>query len=487
MDAQVTDQAAGQTTGQMTGLESAGEDFRTRAYWTQTGEYVPQPQLREELRADVAIVGGGFTGLHAAIALKESNPGMDIVIVDGAVCGYGGSTRNGGFCMTMYDRGLADFARDVGDADAKAVHVATAKEIDALERFCVTERIDADIHHSGIYTISNGAEQDARVANEYETAQRLGLNGFHYLDRDAMQAELHSEWLRCGVFEDSARMLNPAKLTWGLRDAALRRGIRIYEMSPVTSIESEPETEGAAASGRALVKTTHGAVSAERVLVATNAFCSVLPQLRKYMMTFYAYIILTEPLTDEQWSRVGWRSRAGMEDRRVFHHYFRPTVDGRILWGGRDAPMVPGEPMPAYDRHDPNFQRLEETFREALPQLDDIRFEHRWGGPIAATGRFVPFVGWTGADRRILHAAGYTGHGVGPSTLIGKTAADLLMDRQTDRTELIFVRKKPMRLPPEPFRRWVTRGSSRLLQKADDESHHGVMARVLDWTSRAFG
>lgn len=459
-----------------TGLESARDDWKTRSYWATTVDYTPTDPLQGDRSADVVIIGGGFTGQHAAQALREEDPGLDIVIVDAAVCGYGGSSRNGGFMMTMVDRGLADFARDVGDMDARDAWHAIAAEMDEIEKLCIAEGVDADIRRAGIYTVSNGPEQDERVAEEYETAQRLGLPGFRYLDREEITSHIHSNWFRCATFEDTCRLLNPAKLVWGLRDISLRRGVAVHEMSPVRELIVD--------GGGVSVVTDGGRVRADRALVATNAFCSALPDLRRYLMTFYAYIILTRPLTDEQWSRVGWHDRAGVEDRRVFHHYVRPTVDGRILWGGRDAPFVPGEPDPAYDRNYPDFGRLEETFRHAFPQLEDVEFEHRWGGPVAATASFLPFVGWWDDARRVVHAVGYTGHGVGPSRLIGRTAADLLLGRDTARTHLVFARKRPQWLPREPFRKWVVSASSNLLQRADDHSNAGPMGKVLDVASK---
>ncbi len=469
----------GNLTSSRPAARAVGEsDWKTRSFWTETADYMPTSALEGPTSADLVIVGGGYTGLHTALNAKALEADLDIVVIDADVCGYGGSTRNGGFAMTMYGRGLADLARDVGDENAARLHAAQADALEDLEAFCQRESIDADIRNPGCFTVSNGPEQDARIDAELAAAERLGLDGFDYFDRAAIETELHSDWLRCGIFEASCRLVNPAKLVWGLRDAAMRRGIRIFESTPALSVQTPDKRVGPSHDAGVVVHTPGGRIDAQRGLVATNSYTSALPELRRYLITFYAYIILTEPLTDEQWERIGWQSRAGFEDRRTFHHYFRPTVDGRILWGGRDAPYVKGGPDPRWDRHPANFARLEDTFRTAFPQLGEVGFQYRWGGPIAGTARFLPFVGWAGHGRRLAYAAGYTGHGVGPSALMGATLADLLTERRSERTDLVFVRKKPMRFPPEWLRAPVVGSSARLMQAADDRSGSGRGADV---------
>ncbi|MGD1035465.1 MAG: FAD-binding oxidoreductase, partial [Candidatus Dormibacteria bacterium] len=228
-----------------------------------------------------------------------------------------------------------------------------------------------------------------------------------------------------------------------------------------------------------LMRTPGGSVRAERALLATNAYAHAIPRIRRFLFTICAYIVCTEPLTPVQWERVGWQRRMGIEDRRVMPHFHRPTADGRILWGGRDAPVSPIGPDPLRD-HDPRiFGRLEETFRLTFPQLDDVRIAERWGGPVGATVHCLPSAGWLHTGR-FAYAVGYSGHGVGPSALLARVAVDLLLERDTERLTLPLVTRRPMRLPPEPLRWPLLNGAQRVLQAADDRGGaRGPLGRGL--------
>ena len=169
----------------------------------------------------------------------------------------------------------------------------------------------------------------------------------------------------------------------------------------------------------------------------------------------------------------------GIEDRRVMPHFHRPTADGRILWGGRDAPVSPIGPDPLRDQDPRIFGRLEVTFRQTFPQLEDVRITERWGGPVGATVHCLPSAGWLHPGR-LAYAVGYSGHGVGPSALLARVAVDLLLERDTERLSLPFVTRRPMRLPPEPLRWPLLDGAQRVLQAADDRGGaRGPLGRGL--------
>ena len=217
-----------------------------------------------------------------------------------------------------------------------------------------------------------------------------------------------------------------------------------------------------------IVRTPGGALRADCGLLATNAYAHSVPRIRRFLFTICAYIVCTEPLTAAQWGRVGWGRRMGVEDRRVMPHFHRPTPDGRILWGGRDAPVSPVGPDPRRDRDPYVFRRLEETFRQTFPQLDDVRISAAWGGPVGATVRCLPSVGWLHRGR-LAYAVGYSGHGVGPSALAARVATDLLLERDTELLGLPFITRRPMLMPPGPIRWPVLTGAQRVLQAADDQ------------------
>jgi glycine/D-amino acid oxidase-like deaminating enzyme len=434
-------------------------DLATRSYWLGLDPYEPDAPLEGEMQADVVIVGGGFSGLWTAYHLLKADPGMTVIVIEASAVGYGASGRNGGFAMTLIHRGLEELVAAVGADEAKALHLAAEGAIRSLRQVCETEDIRADLQPNGLLTVSNTPLQDTILRREFETAERLGLGGFKFLERDEIRSSVHSETLRCAVREESCTLVNPARLVRGLREAVIRAGGRVFEQTPMERLDRTAEG--------VLVKTPKGEIRAQRALLAANAYSSRIPSLKAYVMPFYSYILLTEPLTDEQWSRVGWHGREGMEDRRTFLHYMRPTIDGRMMWAGRDAPYRPNGPDPRYDRDDRVFKRLEETFAWTFPQLSDVKFEYRWGGPIGVTGSFLPCAGWLEA-KRIAYAFGFVGHGVAITNMVAMAMRDLILERDTDHTRLALIGRKPINLGPRLIRDALVRASTAYSLRQDD-------------------
>jgi glycine/D-amino acid oxidase-like deaminating enzyme len=419
-----------------------------------------RPHLEGHHQADVVVIGGGFTGLWSAIRMTEADPSLRIVVLERETVGFGASGRNGGFAMTMVGRSLHDLVRKVGAGAARATHAAMVETLTDIEHFCAVEEIDAALTRPGLLTVSNGPEQDVRIRQDLDAAARLGLDDVAPVNAAECRAMVAAEGVRMGHFEPNALLVDPAALTLGLARAAERRGVTIYEHSPMTHTHVTP-------SGL-IVRTPDGALRADCGLLATNAYAHSIPRIRRFLFTICAYIVCTEPLTAAQWGRVGWGRGMGIEDRRVMPHFHRPTPDGRILWGGRDAPVSPIGPDPRRDRDPYVFRRLEETFRQTFPQLDDVRISDGWGGPVAATVRCLPSVGWLHRGR-LAYAVGYSGHGVGPSALVGRVATDLLLERASDLLSLPFITRRPMLLPPGPIRWPFLTGAQRVLQAADDQ------------------
>jgi glycine/D-amino acid oxidase-like deaminating enzyme len=434
-------------------------ELSTRSYWLGLDPYEPDAPLEGEMRADVVIVGAGFSGLWTAYHLLKDDPGMTVVVIEGSAVGYGASGRNGGFAMTLIHRGLKELVAAVGAEQAKALHLAAEEAIDMIGRVCEAEKIDADLQPNGLLTISNSPLQDEILRGEVETAERLGLSGFEFLEEEAIRSSVHSETFRCAVKEHSCTLLNPARLVRGLKRAVIGAGGRVFEQTPMERLENT--------SGGVRIVTPKGAIEAQRALLAANAYSSRIPSLERYVMPFYSYILLSRPLSDEQWSRVGWQGREGMEDRRTFLHYMRPTVDGRMMWAGRDAPYRPNGPDPKYDRDERVFKRLEETFAWTFPQLDDVTFEYRWGGPIGVTGSFMPCAGWL-EEKRVAYAFGFAGHGVSITNMVALAMRDLILERDTDRVRLAVIGRKPINLGPRLLRDPLVRLSSAHSLRQDD-------------------
>ena len=439
------------------------QDLATRSYWLGLDAYTPNPPLDGDARADVALVGGGYSSLWTAYLLLRENPGLDVAILEKSAIGYGASGRNGGFAMTLVHRTLSHLAEYVGDAEARKIYLAAKQAVEHIDKTVVAEAIECDLQPNGCLTISNTPPQDRVIERELETAGRLGLEGdFEYLDRDAARARLHSERIRCGFREEACSLVNPARLARGLKRVVERLGARVYEGTPVSGWEERADG--------VTVQTPRGAVRAERALVAGNAYATAWKPTRESVLPFYTYICLTRPLSDAEWERVGWAGREGVEDRRVGLHYFRPTVDGRILWGGRDPAFHPDGPKAAYDRDERIFGRMRESFEWFFPQLRDVPFEHCWGGPIGITGNFLPSVGWFDpARRRVAFAYGYNGHGVAITNVAAHAVADLFAGRESEWTDLWFVGRRPANLGPHFVRDPLVRRTVQAQIRADDE------------------
>jgi glycine/D-amino acid oxidase-like deaminating enzyme len=429
------------------------------SYWLSQPAGPARTPLEADISTDLAIVGGGFTGLWSAIHLAEAVPGARIVVLEAREVGFGASGRNGGFAMTMVGRNLHDLVRKVGPGAARRVHLEMVAALGEIERFCAAEAIDCQLSHPGILTVSNGPEQDLRIEQDLRAARLSGLDDFRAVSGPECREMVRAQGVRRGHFEEHGLLLDPAALARGLRDAAERRGVEIYENTPVTHIDAHPY--------RVQLATSRARVDSRQVLVATNAYARVVPRLRRYLFTVCAYITLSAPLSRQQWDRVGWAGGMGIEDKRIMPHFHRPTADGRILWGGRDAPLLAGPPDPSRDSDPRIFQRLAETFRETFPQLSDVRLEYGWGGPVGGTVACLPHAGWLERGR-VLYALGYSGHGVGPSALMGKVVRDLLLGRETALTNLPLVTRRLTPLPPPPLQAKVLQLSQRVLQRSDD-------------------
>jgi glycine/D-amino acid oxidase-like deaminating enzyme len=419
-------------------------DFASRSFWLESDPYTPGPTLAGDITVDVAIIGGGFTGLWAAHFLLAADPALKLAVIEREVVGYGASGRNGGFAMTLLSRSMHDLLQTFGTDPARAAHAAVARSVDDIGRFCTEHKVACDYEKNGFIAVATDDSQIPRIEADRQAAEALGIEDVRYIPGEELRRQIQSPLYRCGLEEKSCAILNPARLVRGIARVVRQQSGIIYEQTPVERIE--------AAGTKVDVRTPQGTVHADKVVLATNAYSVQFPECRRTLVPLYSYIVLTEPLNAAQWESIGWKGRQGLEDKRTYIHYFRPTADGRILMGGEDAPYYYGSSLrPQQDRNPHVFALLRRDLKAIYPQLDRLRFTHQWGGPIGLTARFVPAFG-TLLGGRVHYGFGYCGHGVAPTHLGGQIVRDLVLDRQSELRELCFVGAKPIPYPREPLR-----------------------------------
>ena len=452
---------------------AAYADAEPRPFWWDTlAPRDPHEPLAEMVDADLCIVGGGFTGLWAALYAKQVDPGRDVVVLEATRCGHGASGRNGGFLQASLTHGIAN-GQTRFPAELETLERLGRENFDDLSADLGILGIEAEYEATGDLLVALEAHELGELESDAELLRRFGQDA-EVLNREHARARLNSPLVLGGLFvRTGAALVNPSRLCDGLRAAAARAGVRICEYSPVRTLHKT-------ATGVS-VATDEGIVRARRALLATSAYPPLLPAIGRYVAPVYDYALVTEPLDRDRRESIGWRDREGIGDMANQFHYYRLTADDRILWGGYDAVYRRGGPVgPELDDHDPTFARLSQHFFTQFPQLEGLRFSHRWGGAIDTCSRFSVFFG-RALEGRVVYALGYTGLGVGASRFGGRVAVDLLDGRATEATALSLVRRRPLPFPPEPLRSAVIELTRNRLAAADrNQGSRGVWLRSLD-------
>ncbi len=451
-------------------------DAEPRSFWL---DQLPPRQrerpLTESTEADLCIIGGGFTGLWAALHAKADDPERDVLLIEADEIGGAASGRNGGFCIGSLthglENGLARFADELPLLE-RFGRENMSELIGDLER----HGIACDLELTGELTPAVAAYQVAELEESRTLHERYGYATEFFPDAGSIQAEIASPLYEAALWvKDAGGVLDPAKLALGLLGAAREAGVRVHESTRATAFGDTP-------AGGVSIETAAGVtITARRALLATNAFPPLLRAIRRYIVPIYDYALVSEPLTAAQLGSLGWRRRQGVGDAGNQFHYYRLTADDRILWGGFEAVYRFGGPVgPQLDEDDRTFGRLAQNFLTTFPQLDGIRFSHRWGGAIDTCSRFSVFFG-TARAGRVAYAAGYTGLGVAATRWGARVALDLLDGRQTEATATRYVRTKPVPFPPEPLRTAVIQLTRNRLAAADRrDGRRGLWLGTLD-------
>jgi len=446
-------------------------DAAPRPFWLDHPDAPPtRPPLDGSAEADLVVVGGGLTGLWTALQAAEE--GKRVVLLEGERIAFGASGRNGGFCAASLTHGIANgLARWPGEMET--LERLARENLDGIRATVARNAIECGWQDRGVIDVATEPHQLEWLAQQAAQLRRFGWDA-ELLDAAALRAQIDSPTYLGGVWSrDSAALVDPARLCWGLARAAEEAGAVVHESSPVIALR--PEGAGVRAD------TASGSVRSRHALLATSAFPPLVRAIRRYVVPVYDYVLVTEPLSEAQHHAIGWRGRQGISDMANRFHYYRQTDDGRIVWGGYDAIYdFGGRVAPERDQRPETFELLAEHFFATFPQLEGLRFTHRWGGAIDTCSRFSALWG-RALGGRAAYVVGFTGLGVGASRFGARVALDLLDGRDTERTRLEMVRRRPLPFPPEPARWAGIQLTQRALARADERAgRRGPWLRTLD-------
>jgi glycine/D-amino acid oxidase-like deaminating enzyme len=427
----------------------------------------PAPPLEGEVRADIAVIGGGYTGLWTALAVKEYDPSASVALLEAEICGWGPSGRNGGF-LHGYWTHLSRLRAVLGDEAALAVARGSDAVIPAVRAFGEARGADVWLKQGGYLKVSAAPAQDEAVEKSIRTAAELGVpEEAVALSADDVAGRIRSPRFRRAVFFRDGATVQPARLARALRAAALADGIQLHERTRVTALRTGTPNE---------LDTPSGRVLADEVVVATNAAETGWRPLSRKLTNFGSYVVLTEPVP-ELVAELGWTGGEAITDGRMFIHYFRTTPDGRVLMGSGGGPIGHGGRLDdgRFSGDRASAARAEEGLRHLLPALAGARVERAWGGPIDVSADSLPFFG-TIDGTRIHFGVGYSGHGAGPSWLGGRMLASLALGRDDEWSRFPLVRMPRASLPPEPLKRLgggIIRSALLSVEDAQEQGRRG--------------
>lgn len=426
-----------------------------------------RPPLPGDRAADVVIVGAGYTGLSTAIALKRA--GVDVVVLERDFAGFGASGRNAGHLTPTIGKDLPTLLLLFGEARTSELVRFAEASVDTVEALIREQDIDCDYQPCGNIMAAVHPKQEARLRRASEAAARVGAH-IHFLDRAEMRRRRMPAAFLAGAWEERGGTLDPGRYVRGLRRAALDVGVVLHERTAVLDIEEGP---------RPRVRTAQGTVTADAVVLATNAYTVELKRLKTTTFPLHDTLFESAPLSASQREELGWPGREGIYTAHESLESYRLTSRGTIVGGSKGVRYPYGSAL----RGDSTPWTISENvrgFRERFPTLADVPVAHTWGGWIAMTLNFLPAVGVTGSHGNIHYALGYNGHGIATASAMGPIVADAVLRRPNPM--LGQFRRFPVPLPPEPLRWLVVRGLLGVLnaidRRVDAQSRRGAAASL---------
>lgn len=415
----------------------------TVSFWgNQQKEPNEGKHVSKDITIDVAIIGGGFTGLSTAREILKDEPTMDVAVLEAYQVGYGASGRNGGFNMTLFglepDITMLRWGQEKSIAAQDYMERAVGYVRDLVGEY----EIKSDYEHNGMMRVAYSDPQLKRLEHSLEMFEKLGTRGnYEFLEKDEIQASIHSPQYKGGIFEANSGTLNPYKHVRELKRITEQFGASVYENTPVLNIERNGE--------KITLHTPEGKVICEKLVIAVNAWSGKikgLPRIRSRQTPVWTSQVVTEVLSDCQWEDIGWAERQSVEDNRQLIHYFRRTACGRFTMGGGQVSNPKGKEMATMETGKA-WESLEKHVKWMFPQLKDIKFDYRWGGPVSVNLDMTPEIGFIG-DERVIYANGCIGHGVAITQLNGRTIADLVLEKKTELSDIWIVNRKAIPWPP---------------------------------------
>jgi len=436
------------------------DDYRSLSLWldNQPGSLEPRPPLTGDSQVDVAIVGGGYTGLWTAYYLLRLDPSLRIVVIEKEIVGFGASGRNGGWCVGELAAGPDRHEQVAGNDAARRFHRELFDSVDEVGRVSDVEGIDCHYAKGGTIYVARNAAQLTRQREEVELHQQsYGLtdDDVHMLDADAARSHLNATGVLGGLFLAHTAALHPARLVRGLGEAVERLGGTIAEQTTATAIEP----------GK--VVTDRGTVQADVVVRTLEGYTATLDGHSRTLSPLYSLMVATEPLDDDVWEEIGLSERQTFADGRHLVIYGQRTADGRIAFGGRGAPYGYASKIdPSIEQRSRIHDRIIEALVELLPVLDGIAITHRWGGVLGVPRDWFPSVGFDRSSG-LAWGGGYVGEGVAASNLAGRTLADLITGTDSPRVDLPWVGHRSRNWEPEPLRWLAINGALGVMGVAD--------------------
>ena len=405
----------------------------------------PSAPLAGDTDADVAIVGGGYTGLWTAEHVLSRDPSRRVVILEADICGSGPSGRNGGFVNSWWDE-ASGFVELFGPEGAAACLEEAPGSVAAIGAWCAEHGVDAHYRRNGMLLVSTTPAHDDRWTDDVAAARRLGdPAAYRSLTADEVADRCRSPRFRAGALMRDGATVHPARLVRGLRRVCLERGATIHEGTRVSAVR---EGDG----GRLRVVTERGEVRARQVVLAINAWAAGWPFARSRILTWGSYMVRSEPIPELVERELGWTGGESIVDARFSVHYLHVTRDGRIAIGaGGGLPGLGGRIGSSFTDDVGSARRAAYAFRWLFPQLREVRLTDAWGGPIDVSPDHLPRV-WSERGGRLHIAAGYSGNGVAPSHLLGRILSSLALESDDAVTRLPIVGRSRRRFPPEPMR-----------------------------------